>query len=195
MPRPLCRTKREWLYLPGISPVTELPFQKGWRPLLVHASIAPHKPTMKTISDGRLISTSLHLHKDPSMPPITAASFSGPHTPRERSSCERHVDHLARECAIILGDYNAVTHTSHTTALRAPLWPWLIAKERAGALYDLLVPHQTSTPYTRVRRYARTRSYLDRAYGTRLFGALFQTSGVQVLDFSSVTSTQDHDPY
>ena len=108
--------------------------------LLVHTSIAPHKPAMKTIIAGRLISTSLHLHNDPSMPPITVASFYGPHTSKERLPCEEHLDRLARECAIILGDYNAVTHASHTTALRAPLWPWLIAKERASSLSDLLVP-------------------------------------------------------
>ena len=149
---------------------------------------------MKTIIDGRLTSTSLHLHNDPSMPPVTVASFYGPHTPRERFSYERHLDHLARDRAIILSDYNAVTHTSHTTALRAPPWPWLMAKERDGSLFDLLVPHQTTTPYTRVRRYAGTRSYLDGAYGTRLFSALFRTSGARVLDFSSVVGAHDHDP-
>ena len=170
------------------------PSRKAGVALLVHTSIAPHRHTMKTIIDGRLVTTSLQLHNDPSMPPVTVASFYGPHTSRERSSCEKHLDRLARECAIILGDYNAVTRTGHTTALRAPLWPWLIAKERAGSLSDLLIPHQTCTPYTRVRRYAGTRSYLDRAYGTRLFGALFQTSGAQVVDFSSVKGIQDHNP-
>ena len=127
------------------------------------------------------------------MPPITVASFYGPHTSKKRLPCEKHLDCLAPECAIILGDYNPVTHASLTTALRAPLWPWPIAKEIAGSLSDLLVPHQSSTAYTRVCRYAGTASHLDRAYGTRLFGALFQTSGAQVLDFLSVTGAQDHD--
>ena len=66
--------------------------------------------------------------------------------------------------------------------------------KRAASLSDLLVRHQKSTLYTRVRRYAGTHSYLDRVYGTRLFSALFQTSGAQVLDFSSVTGAQDQDP-
>ena len=104
-----------------------------------------------------------------------------------------HLDRLAREFDIVLGDYNAVTHASHTTALCAPLWWWLIAKDGAGSLSDLLVPHQTPTPYTRVRRYAGTCSYAARAYGTRLFGTLFRTSVAHVLDVWCVTGAQDHD--
>ena len=86
-----------------------------------------------------------------------------------RLLCEKALAGLSQECAIILGDYNAVTHPSHTTALRAPMWPWLVAKERAGTLVDLLTPHHDSVPYTRVRRYGGTKCYIDRAYGCRLF--------------------------
>ena len=41
------------------------PSTKAYVALLVHTSIAPHKPAIKTIIDGRLISSSLHLHNDP----------------------------------------------------------------------------------------------------------------------------------
>ena len=80
------------------------PSTKACVALLVHTSIAPHKPVRKTIIDGRPISTSLQLHNDPSMLPVTVASFYGPHTPRERLPCEQHPDRLARWCPIISSD-------------------------------------------------------------------------------------------
>ena len=83
-----------------------------------------------------------------------------------------------------------MTHPSHTTALQAPMW--LVAKERAGTLVDLITSHRHSVPYTRVRLYGGTKSFIDRAYGSRLFKALYKTSGAQVPDFSGVTGIQDH---
>ena len=94
----------------------------------------------------------------------------------------------------MLGDYNAVTHVSHTTALRANIWPWLVAKERSTALTDLILPHFFEVPYTRLRRYHGTKSYIDRAYGSRSFTSFFQSTAAYVPDFSSVTGIQDHDP-
>ena len=128
------------------------------------------------------------------MPSLSIASYYGPHTAAARLLCEIALAGLSQECAIILGDYNAVTHPSHTTALRARMWPWLVANERAGTLVDLLTPHHDSVPYTRVRRYRGTKSYIDRAYGSRLFQALYKISGAQVPDFSGVARIQDHDP-
>ena len=94
----------------------------------------------------------------------------------------------------MLGDFNGTTHSSHATTLTTNLWPWLIAKEKSGVLTDLLLPHTTSVPYTRVRRFAGTKSYIDRAYGSRLFHGIFNTSSAEVIDFKSVHGASDHDP-
>ena len=93
-----------------------------------------------------------------------------------------------------MGDFNAVTQSEHTTALKPNLWPWLIARERSGAATDLLLPSSQSVPFTRVRRYGGTKSYIDRAYGSRVFCALFKPTKVSVLDFSAVHRVQDHNP-
>ena len=178
----------------GYHLLASSPSSKEGVALLIHTSIAPAPPAIRVHIPGRLISASISLHSDPSMPSLSIASFYGPHTAAARLPCEKALTGLSQERAIILGDYNAVTHPSHTTALRAPMWPWLVAKERASTLVDLITPHRDSVPFTRVRRYGGTKSYIDRAYGSRLFQALFQTSGAQVPDFSGVTVIQDHDP-
>ena len=69
-----------------------------------------------------------------------------------------------------------------------------MAKERSGALADLLTPHFQDAPYTGVRRYHGTKSYIDRAYGTRTFAALFKSTDAAVPDFTKVTGIQDDDP-
>ena len=162
--------------------------------LLVHNSISPNEPDLQVLVPGKLITTSLPLRSDPSMPRVTIASYYGLHTARERLQCEPHLDRLLDKCAVILGDFNAVTHTTHTTAIRPNMWPWLVAKEKSGRLADLVLPHHSEVPYTHVRRYAGTKSYLDKAYGTRLFTSMFSPSGARVLDFSAVRGIQDHDP-
>ena len=178
----------------GYHLLVSAPSKKEGVALLIHTSISPHRPAMREHIAGRLISASIPLHSDPSMPPIQVASFYGPHTASGRRLCESPLSQLARECAITLGDYNAVMHPNHTTALKAPIWPWLVARERAGTLTDLLIPHQSSIPYTRVRRYGGSKSYIDRAYGSRLFLSLFQATDARVLDFSGALGIQDHDP-
>ena len=162
--------------------------------LLIHTSIAPAPPAIRVHIPGRLISASISLNGDPSMPSLSIASFYGRHTAAARLPCEKVLARLSQECAIILGEYIAATHPSHTTVLRAPMWPSLVAKERTSTLVDLIAPHHESVPYTRVRRYGGTKSYKDRAYGSQLFQALYMSSGAQVPDFSDVTRIQDHDP-
>ena len=162
--------------------------------LLVHTSISPAPPTLTVHIPGTLISSQLKPHPNPLMPPQMIASYYGPHSIRERRECEPVLDSLLREACIILGDYNSTTHHSHATTLTTNLWPWLIAKERSGALSDLLIPFTTTTPYTRVRRFAGTKSYIDRAYGTRLYQASYRPSSAEVLDFSGVHGASDHDP-
>ena len=161
--------------------------------LLIHTSIAPAKPRQRTYIPGRLVSCRLPLHTDPLMPHVTVASYYCPHTAKERITCKRHLDPLLKECSIVLGDYNAVTHVSHTTALRANIWPWLVAKERSTALTDVILPHFCEVPYTQLRRYHGTKSYIDRAYGSRSFASFFQSTAASVPDFSTVTGIQDHD--
>ena len=82
----------------------------------------------------------------------------------------------------------------HTTALKPNHWPWLIARERSGAATHLLLPYSQSVPFTRVHRYGGTKSYIDRAYESRVFYALFKPTNASVLDFSAVHGAQDHDP-
>ena len=137
------------------------PTTKDGVALRVHTSTSPQTPQLEVGVPGKLISTSLHSDVDPSMPEVT--SYYGPHTPKERQALERLLDPLSRLCSIIVGDFNAVTHPSQTTALRANLWPRLAAKERSGALTDLLAPHCKDTSHTRVQRYAGSHSYIDRA--------------------------------
>ena len=122
------------------------------------------------------------------------ASFYGQHTLKEKGVCEPCLDAMIRDSCLIMGDYNGTTHASNTTTLRANIWRWLAAKEKAGSLVDLLLPHTDSSPYTRVRRFAGTKRYIDRAYGTPLYHNSFEVSPARVIDFSSVHGTSDHDP-
>ena len=93
-----------------------------------------------------------------------------------------------------IGDFNGTTHPTHTTTLRPNLWPWLAAKEKAGSLADVLLPQVDGIPYTTVRRFGGTKSYIDRAYATRLYQTSYEVSSARVIDFSSVHGTSDHDP-
>ena len=169
------------------------PNTKNGVALLIHTSISPAPPTLTVHMPGTLISTQLQLHSKPLMPPLRIASYYGPHSIREKRECEPVLDSLLREACIILGDYNSTTHHSHATTLTASLWPWLIAKERSGALSNLLIPFTTTTPYTQVTRFAGIKSYIDRAYGTRLYQASYNPSSAEVLDFSRVRGASDHD--
>ena len=170
------------------------PSTKNGVAILVHISISPKLPPLRVHLPGILISTLLHLHPDPTTPPVRIASFYGPHTVKDKRPCEAVIDTLLRESCIILGDYNSTTHASQATTLKPNLWPRLIAKEKSGAMEDLLLPHQSGVPYTRVRRYAITKSYIDRAYGTRLFKNSFSPTAATVRDFSGVHGASDHDP-
>ena len=87
--------------------------------------------------------------------------------------CEPYLHAMTCNSYLIMGDYIGTTHVSHTTTLRANVWPWLAAKQKAGLLVDLLLPCYTDNiPYTIVRRFAGTKSYIDRAHGTRLYSKL-----------------------
>ena len=170
------------------------PTTKNGVALLVHTFIPPAPPTLTVHIPGTLISTQLQLHPNPLMPPLRIASYYSPHSIREKRECEPVLDSLLREACIILGDYNSTTHHSHATTFTTNLWPWLIAKERSGALSDLLIPFTTTTPYTRVRRFPGTKSYIDRAYGTRVYQASYRPTSAEVLDFLGVRGASDHDP-
>ena len=170
------------------------PTSKNGMAILVHTSISPKPPPLKVHIPGILVSTQLHLHPNPLMPPVRIASFYGPHKIRDKRPLEPIIDSLLRENIILLGDFNGTTHSSHATTLTTNLWPWLIAKEKSGVLTDLLLPHKTSVPYTRVRRFAGAKSYIDRAYGSRLFHGIFNTSSAEVILFKSVHGASDHDP-
>ena len=160
--------------------------------ILLHTSISPKPPPLKVHIPGILVSTQLQLHANPLMPPVHIALFYGPHKIGDKRRCVPIIDSLLRENIILLGDFNSTTHSSHATTLTTNLWPWLIAKEKSGVLTDLLLPHTTSVPYTRVRRFAGTKSYIDRAYGSRLFHGIFNTSFPEVIDFKSVDGASDH---
>ena len=170
------------------------PTSKNGVAILVHTSISPKPPPLQVHIPGILVSTQLHLHPNPLMPPVRIASFYGPHKIGDKRPCEPIIDSLLRENIILLGDFNGTTHSSHATTLTTNLWPWLIAKEKSGVLTDLLLPHTATVPFTRVRRFAGTKSYIDRAYGSRLFHGIFTTSSAEVIDFKSVHGASDHDP-
>ena len=121
------------------------------------------------------------------------ASFYGPDTLKEKRVCEPYLDTMIPDSYLIMGDYNGTTYASHTTTLRANVWPWLAAKEKAGSLVDLLLPHTDTIPYTRVRRFAGTKSYIDSAYGTQPYHNSFEVTSARVIDFSSVDCASDHD--
>ena len=170
------------------------PSSKKGVAILVHTSISPKPPPLYVHIPGVLVSVELHLHPNPLMPPMHLASFYGPHTLKEKLLCKPYLDAMIRDSYLIMGDYNGTTHESHTTTLRANVLPWLAAKAKAGSLVDLLLPHTDSIPYTRVRRFAGTKSYIDRAYGTGLYHNSFEVSSARVIDFSSVHGASDHDP-
>ena len=179
---------------PGYHLLASSPDTRAGVALLIHTSIAPAKPRQRTHIPGRLVSCRLPLHTDPLMPHVTVASYYGPDTAKKQITCERHLDPLLKECSIVLRNSNAVTHVSHTPARRANIWPWLVAEERSTALTDLILPHFSEVPYTRLRRYHGTKSYIDWAYGSRSFASFFQSTAASVPDFSRVTGIKDHDP-
>ena len=178
----------------GYHLVSSSPSSKDGVALLIHTSIAPTCPKPTVHIPSKLISVQLTLHHSPLSPHVRVASFNGPHTIRDKRTVEPVLDTLLKDNWILLGDYNGVTQSGNATALRPILWPWLIARERSRALSDLLVPHCQSTPYTRVRRYGGTKSYIDRGYGTRPFCAVFQSTAASELNLSSVNGAQDQDP-
>ena len=61
-------------------------------------------------------------------------------------------------------------------------------------MVDLVRPQCASPPYTRVPCYGGTKSYVDRAYGSRLFTSLLRVSDAAAPDFSTVHGIQDHNP-
>ena len=162
--------------------------------LLIHSSISPKAPPLKVHIPGTLISTELRLHPDPLVPPINVASFYRPHTIKGTRLCEPILERLLQDSYLVMGDFNGNTHSSHTTTLCPNLWPWLIAKDKAKSLVDLLLPQVQGVPYTRVQRFGGTKSYIDRAYGTRLYDNSFLTSSARVIDFTNVHGSSDHDP-
>ena len=170
------------------------PSTKNGVALLVHSSISPKVPPLKVHIPGTLISTELRLHPNPLVPPIHVASFYRPHTIKEKRLCEPILDRLLQGSYLIMGDFNGTTHSSHATTLRPNLWPWLIAKEKAKSLVNLPLPHVQGVPFTRVRRFGGTKSYIDRAYGTRLYHNSFLTSSAHVVDFRKVHGSSNHDP-
>ena len=122
-----CRVARFW----GYHLVSSSPSSKDGVALLVHTSIAPTCPKPTVHIPGKLISVQLSLHHSPLSPHVRVASFYGPHTIRDKHAVEPVLDTLLKDNCILLGDYNGVTQSGHTTALRPNLWPWLIAKERS----------------------------------------------------------------
>ena len=59
-------------------------------------------------------------------------------------------------------------------------------------MVDLLLPQVQGVPYTRVRRFGGTKSYIDRAYATRLYCNSFLTSSPRVIDLTKVHGSSDH---
>ena len=116
------------------------PSSKEGVALLVHTSVAPSAPAMKVHVPGRLISAQLPLLSDPLLPEVNVCSFYGPNSSKERPRCEKALEPLLQTCSIILGDYNGVTVNTDTTAIQPNLWPWLVARERSGAMVDLVRP-------------------------------------------------------
>ena len=55
---------------------------------------------------------------------------------------------MIRGSYLIIGDYNGSTHASHTTTLRANVWPWLAAKEKRvpWSTYYYRTPTVSCTP-------------------------------------------------
>ena len=102
----------------GYHLVSSSPSSKDGVALLVHTSIAPTcpKPTVHIL--GKLISVQLSLHHSPLSPHVRVASFYGPHTIRDKHAIEPVLDTPLKDNCILLGDYNGVTQSSHTTALR-----------------------------------------------------------------------------
>ena len=162
--------------------------------LLIHSSISPKAPPLKVHIPGTLISTEVRLQPWPLVPPVHVASFYGPHTIKEKRLCEPILDRLVQDSYLVMGEVHGTTHSSHTTTLRPNLWPWLIAKEKAKSLVDLLLPQVQGVPHTRGRRFSGTKSYIDCAYGTRLYHNSFLTSSARVIDFTKVHGSSDHNP-
>ena len=55
-----------------------------------------------------------------------------------------------------------------------------------------MAPHLAFVPYTSVKQYRGTTGYIDRAYGTRYFAAMFCASGACVPDFLAFSSIRVH---
>ena len=165
-----------------------MPTSKGGVALLIHISISPQARDTETYTPWQLSSTNLSLHADPSLLHVRVLSFKGRHSVKAKHTCEPHLDKLVMESANILRQFTRVTIASHTTPMNPNMCPWCIAKEKPGALADMLLPHSKPTPYTRVPRYNGCKSYIDGAYKTRMFTALFEGSVAYVPSFERTQS-------
>ena len=113
---------------------------------------------------------------------------------QRKKPCEPALDQPLRENSLIMADVDAVTLAPHTTALKPNFWPWLIARERSRAAPDMLLAFSQSVPFTLVRIYRGTKSYIDQAYSSRVLCALFKPTNASGPFFSAVHRVQDHDP-
>ena len=80
---------------------------------------------------------------------------------------------------LMVGDYNGITRLEEATGISRDnlMWGWLREKEDQVKLVDCVkVWFKGPPPFTRVRRYNATQSYLDKWYWSRILMALMQIS-------------------
>ena len=166
----------------------------GGLAILVHSSVAPSAPPLHTIVPSRIAYTSLCVHQNLDAPPLKIVAFYGSNKAKERALYERPLGGLLKDNCIILGDFNATTQDSDSTCLSSNHWPWLQSQEKCNNMIDVIRPPDSPPPFTRVRGYHGTKSYIDRVYLSRMADTLFHSHEHWIDDFSKPDIGTDHNP-
>lgn len=105
-----------------------------------------------------------------------AACF-GSSVREERREIEDAIEKLVEQPLLLGGDFNGITRKEETTCMSRDqlMWEWFREKEDQGKLVDCVkVGYKGPPPFTRVRGYKGTKSYLDKWYASDVMMALMQ---------------------
>ena len=106
--------------------------------VLVHRTLAAHLPQLHEILPGILVYVELDLHQNIKVSPPRICAYYGSGNKNERETCSTHLSNVTHQNAILMGDFNATTQITHSTAKRNNDRPWFKSHERGGRLHTVV---------------------------------------------------------
>ena len=129
---------------------------------------------------------------------ITLAVCYGFSVKEERLVIEEEVSKIMDKPLLMGGDFNGITRIEESTGISREnlIWQWLSEKEDQGKLVDCVrLGFKAPPPFTRVRRYSATQSYLDKWHASWALMVLTHISRAWLapLKWQSGENVSDHD--